>query len=54
VPTRFQGPENVFVILTAPSAKFDQPIDVLQHSNINEVIADIKRKIMQKSPFGLK
>jgi len=44
----------VFTILTAPHAKYDQSIEVLHQPNINETIADLKRRILQKSPFGIK
>ena len=54
VPCRFQQPQNHWVIETAPSAEFDQPIEELQKVRTEDLIAQIKAKILEQSSYGIR
>jgi hypothetical protein len=41
-------------VLTAPSASFAAPIEVLHRFDINDLIAELKSKIMSRSSAGIK
>lgn len=52
--SRFQMDENIFMVLTAPDAGFDQPIQELDKFTIEDLIKEIKAKIIQRSSNGIR
>jgi hypothetical protein len=54
VPTKFQLEQNVFSILTAPSASFAAPIEVLTRFDIKDLLKELQSKIMARSSIGIK
>jgi len=42
------------VIETAPSAEFDQPIEQLQKVRTEDLIAQIKNRILEQSSYGIR
>ena len=54
VPTKFQLEQNVFSILTAPSASFAAPIEVLTRFDIKDLLKELQSKIMARSSTGIK
>ena len=54
VPTKFQLEQNVFSILTAPSASFAAPIEVLTRFDIKDLLKELQSKIMARSSTGMK
>lgn len=54
MPTKFQEDKNVFFIQTAPDASYAKKIEDLQKYEIGDLIQDIKKKILQRSAFGIR
>lgn len=54
VPTKFQLDQNVFCAITAPAASFDAPIEELHRFSIDDLMKELKSKIMQRSSAGVK
>lgn len=54
VPTKFQLDQNVFFFQTAPNASYAAPVEELHKFNIEDLIAECKTKIMDRSSGGLK
>ena len=54
VPTKFQEDKNVFFIQHATDPSYGRAIEDLQKFDINDLIRDIKAKILQRSAFGIR
>lgn len=54
VPTKFQQDQNVFFFLTAPNASYSMPTEELHKFNIDDLIAECKAKILNRSGGGIK
>jgi hypothetical protein len=54
IPARFQHEQNHFVIVTAPDASFSKAIEELHKFSIEDLIAEIKAKILERSAGGIK
>lgn len=54
VPTKFQQDQNVFFMVTAPNASYSAPVEELQKFNINDLIEEIKQKLLQRSSGGIR
>ena len=54
VPTKFQYPNNVFVIHTSPDAQYARKIEDLAKIDANDVCKDIKTRISARSWVGLR
>lgn len=54
IPARFQQEQNHFVIVTAPDASFSKAIEELHKFSIEDLIAEIKAKILERSAGGIK
>jgi Ca2+-binding EF-hand superfamily protein len=47
--TKFQEDQNVFYFLSAPSAAYSQPVEILNKFTIDDLIKEIKAKIVERS-----
>jgi hypothetical protein len=54
VPTKFQQDQNVFFFVTAPNESFSAPLEELQKFNIEDLMAEVKAKLLQRSSGGIK
>lgn len=54
VPSKFQEDRNVFFIQHATDASYGRAIDDLQKFDVNDLIKDIKNKILVRSAFGIR
>lgn len=54
VPTKFQQDQNHWAFLGAPNASFAAPIEELHKFNIEDLISEIKAKLLQRSSGGIK
>ena len=54
VPSKYQDPQNQFLIVTAPEASLAKPIDDLQKFDMGTFIKEIKQKIFERSGFGIR
>lgn len=54
VPTKFQQDQNVFFFVTAPNASYAKPIEDLSAFNIEDLVAEVKAKLLQRSSGGIK
>jgi len=54
VPSKFQKQSNVFCIQTAPDASYSRPIEALAQFDVNELLRDIRGKLVQRSSMGLR
>jgi hypothetical protein len=54
IPTKFQEDFNVFFIQTAPDASYARAIEDLQKFEIGQLVKDLKFKILDRSPFGVR
>jgi hypothetical protein len=54
VSSKFQEAQNVFMIVTAPDASYAQPIEDLHKFSIEDLIKEIKEKIIQRSSNGIR
>eukprot|EP00347_Sterkiella_histriomuscorum_P021558 403333558 len=54
IPSKFQEDQNVFYFITAPSAAYAQPIEELNRFTIDDLIREIKTKIVERSANGIR
>lgn len=54
VPSKFQEDKNVFFIQHATDASYSRAIDDLQKFDVNDLIKDIKTKILVRSAYGIR
>ena len=54
VPSKFQEDRNVFFIQHATDASYGRAIEDLQKFDVNDLIKDIKTKLLQRSAFGIR
>ena len=54
VPSKFQEDRNVFFIQHATDASYSREIADLQKFDVNDLIKDIKNKILVRSAFGIR
>ena len=54
IPTKYMGSQNIFFIQHAPDASYARQIGDLQKFDIQDLIKDIKAKILQRSGFGIR
>lgn len=54
VPSKFQKPQNCFMIVTAPDASLSRGIDELAKFDVTAFIKEIKAKIFERSGFGIR
>jgi len=50
--TKFQEDQNIFYFLSAPSAAYSQPVEELNRFTIDDLIKEIKVKIVERSAAG--
>jgi len=49
VPTRFQLEQNHWCLITAPDASYSQPIEDLHKFSVDDLIAEIKAKLLDRA-----
>ena len=54
IPTKFMESQNIFFIQHAPDASYARQIGDLSKFDIQDLIKDIKAKILQRSGFGIR
>ena len=54
VPTKFLGSQNLFIVHHAPDASYSRSVEDLQKYDINDLIKDVKNKILDRSSFGIR
>lgn len=54
IPSKFQEDQNIFYILTAPSPSYATPIEELNKFSIEDLIEDIRYKIIERSSNGIR
>lgn len=54
LPSKFQKDENIFMVLCAPDRSFDQAIEELDKFTIEDLIKEIKAKIVERSANGIR
>ena len=54
MPSRFQHDQNVFFAFSAPDPSYAQPIADLQKYSIDDLVADIKERLLGRSASGIK
>lgn len=54
VPTKFQEDQNIFMAVTAPDESYALPIDELCKFTIEDLVKEIKAKILERSNSGIK
>lgn len=54
VPSRFQHDQNVFFAVSAPDPSYAQEIADLQKYSIEDLVADIKARLLDRSASGIK
>jgi hypothetical protein len=54
LPSKFQEDQNVFYIVTAPAASYAVPIEELNKFTIDDLIREIKAKIIERSANGIR
>lgn len=54
VPTKFQQDQNVWFMVTAPDASCAVPMEELNKFTIEDLVAEIKQKLLERSSFGIK
>ena len=54
LPSKFQLDENVFMCLLAPDASFSQAIEELDKFTIDDLVKEIKAKIVSRSANGIR
>ena len=50
--TKFQEDQNIFYLISAPSEAYSQPVEVLNKFTIDDLIKEIKEKIVERSGAG--
>lgn len=54
IPSKFQEDQNVFYFVTAPAASYAVPIEELNKFTIDDLIKEIKSKIVERSANGIR
>ena len=54
LPTKFQEDQNVFYFVTSPSPAYAQPIEALNSFTIDDLIREVKAKIIERSANGIR
>ena len=54
VPTKFQHDQNIWFVVDAPNASYSVPMEQLEAFSIEDLIAEVKAKILQRSSGGIK
>lgn len=54
LPTKFQEDQNVFYLITSPSPQYALPIEELNKFTIEDLIKEIKAKILDRSASGIR
>lgn len=54
LPTKFQEDQNVFYFVTSPSPAYALPIEELNKFTIDDLIREIKAKIIERSANGIR
>jgi len=54
VPTKFQQDQNVWFAMTSPDASYAVAMEELNKFTIEDLVAEIKQKILERSSFGIK
>ena len=54
LPTKFQEDQNVFYLVTAPGASYSLPIEELNKFTIEDLVNEIKVKILERSASGIR
>ena len=54
VPTKFQHDQNIWFVVDAPNASYSVPMEQLEAFSIDDLIAEVKAKILQRSSGGIK
>lgn len=54
IPTKFMESQNIFFIQHAPDASYARQIGDLHKFDIQDLIKDVKAKILQRSGFGIR
>ena len=54
VPTKFHQDQNHWAFLGAPNASHAAPIEELHKFNIEDLIAEVKAKLLDRSSGGIK
>jgi calcyphosin len=52
LPTKFQEDQNIFYFVTSPGAQYQQPVEDLNRFTIDDLIREIKTKIVDRSSTG--
>ena len=54
LPSKFQEDQNVFYFLTAPDPSYAVPIEELNKFTIEDLVKEIKQKILERSSSGIR
>lgn len=54
LPTKFQEDQNVFYFVSAPGPQYSLPIEDLNKFTIEDLINEIKQKIIERSANGIR
>lgn len=54
VPTRYQQDQNLWMICTAPDPSYSQPIDGDEEYTFEDLLRDIKNRLLERSSFGIR
>lgn len=54
LPSKFQEDQNIFMLVTAPDPSFETPVEELNKFTIDDLIKEIKAKIMERSSNGIR
>lgn len=54
VPTKFQQDQNHWAFISAPNETYAAPIEELHKFNIEDLITEIKEKLLERSSSGIK
>ena len=54
VPTKFQHDQNIWFICDAPNASYSVPMEELEAFSIEDLVAEVKSKILTRSSGGIK
>ena len=54
VPTKFQHDQNIWFAVGAPNASYAKPMEELQAFSVEDLIAEVKAKILERSAGGIK
>ena len=54
VPTKFQHDQNIWFVCDAPNASYSVPMEELEAFSIDDLVAEVKAKILERSSGGIK